>query len=67
MYSTLIDDEEYNPLLILYLTTTGNTLQNHTRSQLVKQVLRQVIITTGDTRPPINLLRLAAAAAAAKP
>lgn len=43
MYSTLLDDEEYDPLLMVYLTTTGATLQNHTRAQLITYALKQVL------------------------
>lgn len=47
MYSTLLSSEEYDPLLIVYLTTTGATLQNHTRAQLIAYALRQVVARMG--------------------
>lgn len=43
MYSTLLDDEEYDPLLMVYLTTTGAILQNHTKSELISYALKQVV------------------------
>lgn len=58
MYSTLIDDEEYDPLLLLYLTTTGSTLQNHTRANLIAQALRRVVVTmySSKNRPAFDVV-----------
>lgn len=56
MYSTLLTDEEYDPLLMIFLTTTGATLQNHVRSQLIKQALRTVVFHQAGEITPFDTL-----------
>lgn len=55
MYSSLIDDQDYDPLLILYLTTTGATLQNHTRAQLITYALKRVVERLGRVPATFNV------------
>ncbi len=57
MYSTLLDDQEYDPLLVLYLTTTGAVLQNHTKAHLISYALRQVVYREFGNEPvPFDVL-----------
>lgn len=58
MYSTLLTDEEFDPLLMVYLTTTGATLQNHAKSQLIKQALRTVVFQEIGEPKPFDTLTL---------
>jgi hypothetical protein len=54
MYSTLISDEEYDPLLVVYLTTTGAMLQDHVKAQLIKTALKRVVAAMGNTYVPFD-------------
>jgi hypothetical protein len=58
MYSTVIQDEEYEPLLVLYLTTTGALLQNHVRAQLIAGALREVVARMGKVPVEFDTLGL---------
>lgn len=56
MYSTLLTDEEFDPLLMVFLTTTGGTLQNHVKAQLIKGALRNVVFQEAGEMKPFDTL-----------
>ncbi len=58
MYSTLISDEEYDPLLVLYLTTTGAMLQNHSKAELIGTALKRVVYSMmGGESVPFDVIQ----------
>lgn len=68
MNSTLITDDEYDPLLILYLVTTGATLHNETRAHVIGAILRHVILNQQQTVKPLyNILNSPSPSAVASP